>query len=143
MDLGTAATLIIAIVPFDQVPVDFSDSSKASQFTGAPGTLQRAGEHLGEGQSTQPIGEPARVAFATFCQRYVGKSRELARERPRGFPVSCQVNYRKHFVHRLPSSFMCQWKIFVLKQRLLLVPPQKRGIKTIDLLVPLVMSQFR
>ena len=50
-------------------------------------------------QSAQPFGKPARVALATFCQRQVGKSRVLARERPRGFPVSCQVNDLKHLVH--------------------------------------------
>ena len=160
MDVSSAATLIIAIVPFDQIPVDFSDSSKASQLTGAPGTLQRAGKHLGKTQSAQPFLEPARIALATFCERQVSKSRVLTRESPSGFPVSGQVNDRKHLVHGSPDlarplrhiirnsrdllgvldeeqvvitkvlpSFMCQWKFFVLKQRLPLLPPWKRGIK--------------
>src|SRR5262249_44918884 len=46
-DLGSAASLIFTIVPFDQILVDFSHGSKTSQLTGAPGTLQRAGKHLG------------------------------------------------------------------------------------------------
>ena len=78
MDVNSTATLVLAIVPFDQIPVDFSDSSKAGQLTGAPGTLQRAGKHLGKTQSMQPFLEPARIALATFCERQVGKARVLA-----------------------------------------------------------------
>src|SRR6478672_11492539 len=107
MDLGTAATLIIAIIPFDQIPVDFSDSSKASQFTGAPGTLQRARKHFGKTQSAQPFLEAARIALATFCERQVSKSRVLTRESPSGFPMPGQVNYRKHLVHTFTRSLRC------------------------------------
>src|SRR4030095_8967161 len=74
MNVGTIATLVIAIVPFDQVAVDFSDSSKASQLARAPGTLQRAGKYLRKSQSTQPFLESSRIALATFCQRQVRKS---------------------------------------------------------------------
>jgi hypothetical protein len=98
VDVNGSATLVIAIVPFDQIPVDFSDSSKASQLTGAPGTLQWAGKHLGKTQSAQPFLEPARIALATFCERQVSKSRVLTRESPSGFPVSCQVNDLKRSV---------------------------------------------
>src|SRR4029453_6346350 len=86
--LGGAAPLVIAIVPFDQILVDFSHSSKTSQLTGAPGTLQWAGKHLGKSQSTQPILQPTRIAFATFCERQVREARVLARESPSGFSVS-------------------------------------------------------
>src|SRR5215510_9536498 len=86
-DLGSAASLIFTIVPFDQILVDFSHGSKTSQLTGAPGTLQRAGKHLGKSQSTQPILEPSRIALATFCERQVGKSCVLARDSPSGFAV--------------------------------------------------------
>src|SRR6266576_2081153 len=104
VDISGEAALILAIVPFEQVPVDFTQSSKASQLAGPRGTLQRAGKHLGESHFAQPFLEPARIALATFCQRQVGKSRVLARERPRSFPVSCQVNDRKHLVHRFTRS---------------------------------------
>src|SRR4030095_4332626 len=100
VNISGKATLILAIVPFEQVPVDFSHSSKAGQFAGPGGTLQRAGKHLCESYSTQPFLEPARITLATFCQRQVGKSRVLARERPGGFPVPGEVNNRQHFAHR-------------------------------------------
>src|SRR5436309_3768822 len=100
VDVSGNATLILAIVPFEQVPVDFSRSSKASQLAGPGGTLQGAGQHLGESHSTQPFLQPAGIALATFGERQVGQARVLARERPGGFPVSSQVNDRQHFVHR-------------------------------------------
>src|SRR5215813_1296692 len=99
VDISGEAALILAVVPFEQVPVDFSYSSKASQR--ATRTCELAGKHLGESHSAQPFLKPARIALATFCQRQVRKSRVLARERPRGFSVSGQVNDWKHFAHRL------------------------------------------
>src|SRR5215510_3173692 len=100
VDISGEAALILAVVPFEQVPVDFSHSSKASQLAGSGSALQRAGKHLGESHSAQPFLKPARIALATLCQRQVRKSRVLARERPRGFSVSGQVNDWKHFAHR-------------------------------------------
>src|SRR6266850_6365750 len=92
VDVSSKATFILAIVPFEQVSVDFSHSSKASQLAGSGGTLQRAGKHPGERHSTQPFLEPARIALTPFCERQVSKSRVLARESPGGFPVPGQVN---------------------------------------------------
>src|SRR5436190_23174576 len=103
-DFGSAVPLILTIVPFDQIRVDFSDSSKASQLARAPGALQRARKHLGKTQSAQPFLEAARIALATFCQRQVGKSRVLTRESPSGFPMPGKVNYRKHLVHTFTRS---------------------------------------
>src|SRR5262245_11145510 len=52
VDVSTTATLVIPIVPFDQIPVYVGDSSKASQLTRASGPLQRARKHMGKTQST-------------------------------------------------------------------------------------------
>ena len=70
--------LILAVVPFKQVPVDFRHSSKARQLAGPSGPLQRAGQHLGKSHSTQPFLPPARIALATFCERQIGQARVLA-----------------------------------------------------------------
>jgi hypothetical protein len=69
MDISRQATFILAIVPFEQVPVDFSHSSEAGQLAGPGGTPQRAGKHPGESQSPQPFRKPARIALATFRER--------------------------------------------------------------------------
>src|SRR4029453_8761605 len=98
-DLGSAAPLILAIVPFDQIRVDFSYISKASQLTSAPSPLQWAGKDFGKSQSMQPFLEPARIALATLRERQVCKSCMLARERPGGFTVPRQVNSREHLSH--------------------------------------------
>src|SRR5262245_57297616 len=100
MAISGEAALVLAVVPFEQVPVDFGHSSKARQLAGSGSALQRAGKHLGESHSAQPFLKPARIALPTLCQRQVRKSRVLARERPRGFSVSGQVNDWKHFDHR-------------------------------------------
>src|SRR5207248_7303507 len=63
VNVSGKATLILAIVPFEQVPIDFSHSSKPSQLAGPGGTLQRAGKHLGESYSTQPFLKPACIAL--------------------------------------------------------------------------------
>src|SRR5262249_50872988 len=103
LDAGGQATLILAIVPFEQVPLDFRHRAKTSQFAGPGGTLQGAGKHLGESYSPQPFLQPTGIALATFCKRQIGKSRVLARERPRGFSVSGQVNDGKLVAHALLS----------------------------------------
>src|SRR5262245_47306132 len=73
-DLGSAASLIFTIVPFDQILVDFSHGSKTSQLTGAPGTLQRAGKHLGKSQYKQPILETTTIELATVWARHGSES---------------------------------------------------------------------
>src|SRR5262249_37580207 len=101
VDVSGKTALILAIVPFDQVPVDFSHGAKASQLAGPGRTLQGAGKHLGESHSTQPFLQPTGIALATFGERQIGQSRVLARERPRGFSVSGQVNDGKLVAHDL------------------------------------------
>jgi hypothetical protein len=39
MDLSGAAALVLAVIPFDQVGIDFGRGSKAGQFAGAGCTL--------------------------------------------------------------------------------------------------------
>src|SRR3974377_1771435 len=49
-DFATPATLILAVVPFDQLAIDFGHSSEAGQFAGPGRAPQRAGKHLSAGQ---------------------------------------------------------------------------------------------
>src|SRR3989454_8007815 len=60
VDVSGKATLILAVVPFEQVPVDCRHRAKASQLAGPGGPLQGAGQHLGESHSTHPFLKPAR-----------------------------------------------------------------------------------
>ena len=107
VDLGGAATLILAVVPFEQsrsisatAPKPASSQVRVARCNGLVNTLAKV-------SSTQPFREPAGIALATFCQRQVGKSRVLARERPRGFPVPGEVNDRQHFVHTFTRFLRC------------------------------------
>src|SRR5580704_2489939 len=54
-DLRRPETLIFAVVPLDEIAIDFGDGSESSQGTGLAGALQRTGEHLVECQARQPV----------------------------------------------------------------------------------------
>src|SRR5262249_52243041 len=95
VDLCGAAALILAVVPFDQIGIDFGPGPEAGQLTGPGRTLQGTGENLCERQSFQPVPELAGVALVTFGQRHVGKSRMLAGAAPGRLAVPGQVQLRE------------------------------------------------
>jgi hypothetical protein len=99
VDLCRSAALILAVVPFDQVGVDFGHGAKAGQFAGPNRALQRAGKDLDKGQSPQPLTESAGVALAAFGQRQIGAAGVLAGETPGSLAMPRQVNDRKGFAH--------------------------------------------
>jgi hypothetical protein len=63
VDVSRKTTLVLPIVPSEQVPVDFSHSSEAGQLARSDGTLQRTGKHPSESQSPQPFRKPARMTI--------------------------------------------------------------------------------
>ena len=87
MNVRRAATFVVAIVPFHQVPVDFGPIAKTGQFARTPGALQRARKHFGKTQSAQPFRESARIAFAAFRERQIRKTCVLTRDSPSGFSM--------------------------------------------------------
>jgi hypothetical protein len=78
MDVRGTATLIFAVVPFEQVPIDLSYRPKASELTSPGGALQWAGKHPNERQTAETLLKPARIVFPTVCERQIGKSCVLA-----------------------------------------------------------------
>jgi hypothetical protein len=60
---------VLAVVPLDQVAIDLSCRSKAGQFTGPHGALQRACEHFRKRLSTQPFPQLSGVAFPALRKR--------------------------------------------------------------------------
>ncbi len=48
MDLGRGQTLILAVIPFDEIAIDLRDVPKSREFAGATRALQRARKHPGE-----------------------------------------------------------------------------------------------
>src|SRR5215813_10848560 len=55
MNFQTAHTLVLAVIPFQEIAVDLRNASKPSQFTGTLGALQRAAKHLIERQSFESL----------------------------------------------------------------------------------------
>src|SRR5258708_8483117 len=56
-DLGRTQTLILTVVPLNQVRIGFSRGSKPSQFTSSGRSLQRAGKYLGECHALETFSE--------------------------------------------------------------------------------------
>src|SRR5262245_7547393 len=104
-NIGRPPSLILAVVPFQQIGIDFGDGPKAGQFTCPAGALQGTGKDLGERQSLQALLKPGGVALAALGQRQIGQACMLAREAPRGLTVPGQVNDGNRFAHAfLPSA---------------------------------------
>ena len=101
MDFLRASPFIFAVVPFEQVAIDFSFVAKARQLTSTARALQRAGENLGETLSLQPFAKPARVALAAIGQRQIGKPGVLARQTPCSLTVPREVNDGQRFTQVL------------------------------------------
>src|SRR5438552_876042 len=66
VDLRRAAALIIAVVPFKQIAINLGYRPETRQFASSYSSLQRAGKHLGEAQSTKPMSKLAGVTFAAL-----------------------------------------------------------------------------
>src|SRR5437763_17126621 len=106
MNLRRSKSFIVAVVPFDQIAIDFGGGREASQFTSASGALQWTSEDLRESQSGQPRSKVTCVEIASFGQRQVSKTGVLAAKGPCGLAVSRQVKHGKNFSHRLKTA--CQ-----------------------------------
>ena len=86
-DLLGRQSLVLAVVPLDQVGLDDGRVAEARQLAGLPCPLQRADENERErllGQhGPHPLGESTPVVG----QRDVGRARVLPAQAPRGLPV--------------------------------------------------------
>src|SRR5262245_13593467 len=105
-DLGGAPPLILAVVPLDQIRINFSHSPEAGQLAGPGRALQGTGIYPGELQAAQSFPELTGVAFAALGQWQVGQPRMLAREAPGRLTVPGQINDRQLFTHNLATPTM-------------------------------------
>jgi len=94
-DLVCAETLVLTVVPFDQIAIDFGNCPEPGQLTCPRRALQWARKNLSEIQSSQSFSERAGVLLAALRQWKIGKPRMLTRQAPRGLAVPGQVNNRK------------------------------------------------
>jgi hypothetical protein len=94
-DLVCAETLVLTVVPFDQIAIDFGNCPEPGQLTCPYRALQWARKHLPEIQSSQSFSQCAGVLLAALRQWKIGKPRMLTRQAPRGLAVPGQINNRK------------------------------------------------
>src|SRR5277367_3329035 len=69
--LRCAASLVVAVIPFDEVRVDLRRRAQCSEITGVPRTLKRAGEHTSGHKLSQAFAQGSGVVLAGRCQRQV------------------------------------------------------------------------
>jgi len=90
-DFGGAATLVIAVIPFGEIGIDFGGRTKAGEFASPHRALRRAGQDLGKNHSVQPRRERPRLALAILGQGQIGAAGVLTREAPGGFAVPPEI----------------------------------------------------
>src|SRR5262245_25610553 len=97
----TAATLIVAVIPFDQILVHLSHIAETCQFAGTACPLQGAGRDQYESHPLQPFPEAACCRLSMLGERKVGQAGMLTGQAPSGFAVPCQVECWKCVIHDL------------------------------------------
>ena len=79
--------LVVTVIPFDQIGIDFGHSPEAGQFARPPGTLQRTGEDVCERHPLKPLAQATGIPFAMLGERNVGQAGVLARQAPLRFAM--------------------------------------------------------
>jgi hypothetical protein len=92
VNIGSEASFILAVVPFEQIAIDFVYCPEAGQYACADRALQGTGGYLGESESTEPLSKIAGVPLALLCQWQIRQPRVLARQGPGGLSMPRQVN---------------------------------------------------
>jgi len=96
--------LILAVVPLDEVAIDFGARGEARELAGPAGALQRAGEDAGEIESFEPLAETPGVTFAAPGQRQIGEAGVLSTEGPCRLAVAGKVDYLMFVQSFFPGS---------------------------------------
>ena len=100
------AALIVAIVPFHQIRIDYRDIAETGQFAGPASAQQGTDENSLEREVFEPIGEVSSHGFSVFSQRKIGQSSVLSGKAPSCFAVACQINNGKRLAHAVPQYFI-------------------------------------
>ena len=83
------------------MPAQFEE---ARQLARAASTREWARQNPLEFDSTQSVAQTTRIRFAARCERDVGPTGVLVRERPGRLSVPCQIDCRKLVGHRRVSG---------------------------------------
>ena len=87
LDFRGGESFVIAIIPFDEVGVDFGCLTEAGKLARAPRPKQRTGKHFAELLIFEPLAELAGIALTAWGERQVRQPCVLAAQCPGGFAV--------------------------------------------------------
>src|SRR5262245_32754277 len=68
VDILGKASLILTVVPLQKIAIDLVCRREPGQFAGTDRTLQRAGQHPGEGEPAEAFSEVTSIPFALLRQ---------------------------------------------------------------------------
>jgi len=97
-DVRRGNAFVFAVVPLGERRFNPGHVGQARQLARSSRTLQRTAPDLRKPHLAQQCAEPTCLLFPALGQRDVRHTRVLARERPRGFAVSNEVESRDHVV---------------------------------------------
>jgi len=78
VDLLCATSLILTVIPFQQIAVALRFASEAGQLASPHRPLQRAREHFCESDTLQAPAQTVCIEFATFSERQICEASVLA-----------------------------------------------------------------
>src|SRR5262249_32487209 len=99
VDFSGCHSLVLAVVPLNEVRIYVSRRAQAGQFAGPPCPLEGAREYPGESQALEPFPQAAGIALAALGERDVGQAGVLAVDSPRRLAVAGQVDDRQALTH--------------------------------------------
>jgi hypothetical protein len=77
-DFRRCTALVVTIVPFHQIRIDYRDIAETGQFTGPASAQQGTDENSLEREVFEPIGEVSSHGFSVFSQRKISQSSVLS-----------------------------------------------------------------
>src|ERR1700689_1101267 len=93
-DFAALASLVVAVIPFEQVGIKLGGVAESSERTGAGRALKGTGENPVKLESLEALVEPPGFAFALVREGNVRASRMLAAQAPFGFAVANEIDAR-------------------------------------------------
>src|ERR1700760_3048950 len=95
-NLAALATFVVAVIPFEEIGIEFGDAAESGELTGAPRALKRARDDPAKRYAFEALLKPLRLAFAFLRQRDVGAAGVLAACAPFGFAMADEGDARQH-----------------------------------------------
>jgi hypothetical protein len=87
-NFGSPEALIVAVIPFDQIPIDLGCGANSGQLASSTRSLHGACKDFAKRQISKPLTKLTGVALSAFGQRQIGRAGVLTRQTPFSLTMS-------------------------------------------------------